>query len=376
MTIAARSEPRETGVSPYLPALLSAREPLSDGLLEWPEGLRCDLIAAPLDVCCGVITHLEHGRCGESLLGNPDRLRRSCAATRACRPCGAAIGLRRVPASEKNKDRLGLTGAGQRIRSHHPPRSQVERERCARMGHRIASGSAPVYHGDSAQAKRRPPKPTAAAPVVFITGPTAAGKTTLARDLETGKRLTRVPAGSPAKNTEPASAEGSGNTTAARLTDLAVLAACDEPGIGVVVDAAGPAALLLPPRNAALLVRVDAASAVPWGLDIADQAATRWRFDLVIRCPDEESCRSAQRCTEASRAMVRAALSVYRRFLRNEAGADEVLRLSTVAERHRSWLTRIAPMLLDPAVPHTLAGWKNRLSRELAASQPQGDAGT
>ncbi len=58
MTIAARSEPRETGVSPYLPALLSAREPLSDGLLEWPEGLRCDLIAAPLDVCCGVITHL------------------------------------------------------------------------------------------------------------------------------------------------------------------------------------------------------------------------------------------------------------------------------------------------------------------------------
>ncbi len=279
------------------------------------------------------------------------------------------------------------------------------------MGHRIASGSAPVYHGDSAQAKRRPPKPTAAAPVVFITGPTAAGKTTLARDLETGKRLTRVPAGSPAKNTEPASAEGSGNTTAARLTDLAVLAACDEPGIGVVVDAAGPAALLLPPRNAALLVRVDAASAVraerlrrllssgvtfadalqivrrrdaatvaaaraAWGLDIADQAATRWRFDLVIRCPDEESCRSAQRCTEASRAMVRAALSVYRRFLRNEAGADEVLRLSTVAERHRSWLTRIAPMLLDPAVPHTLAGWKNRLSRELAASQPQGDAGT
>jgi len=169
-----------------------------------------------------------------------------------------------------------------------------------------------------------------------------------------------------------------------------------------VVDTDGPAALLLPPRNAALLVMVDAAATVraervrrllasevtpadalrivtrkdtatvaavraAWGLDIADVAATTWRFDLVIRCPDEESCRSAQRCMEASRAMVRAAVSVYRRFLRNEAGTDEVVRLATVTQRHRSWLVRIAPLLLDPATPHTLPRWRDRLRDELAA---------
>jgi hypothetical protein len=296
------------------------------------------------------------------------------------------------------------------------------------MGHRIAPGSSPVYHGGGGQAKRRPHRPMTAMPLVVFSGPTAAGKTTLARDLETNKRLVRAPAVTQAPKAEPVSepehkrllswlqAGGesrldNADVAAHRLAGLAALAVCDEAETGTVVDAAGPAALLLPPRNAALLVMVDAAVAVraervrrlldggitlrdalqivrqkdaatvaairaAWGLDITDQAATRWRFDLVIRCPDEESCRSPQRCLEASRATVRAALSVYRRFLRNEAGADEVLRLSTVTERHRPWLVRIAPMLLDPAVPHTLAVWQDRLSHELASMQSQPEAGT
>jgi hypothetical protein len=58
MTIAAGPEAGERGVSPYLLALLSAREPSSDGMLKWPEGVRCDLLDAPLDACCGVIAHL------------------------------------------------------------------------------------------------------------------------------------------------------------------------------------------------------------------------------------------------------------------------------------------------------------------------------
>jgi len=194
-----------------------------------------------------------------------------------------------------------------------------------------------------------------------------------------------------------------------RLADLATMAACDGARTGTVVDSAGPAALLLPPRNTALLVLVDAAQAVradrvhrlldgvtlstaleivrrkdaatlaavraAWGLEIVDETAIRWRFDLILRCPDEESCRSAQRCLEASRATLRAAVSVYRRLLRNEAGADEVLRLTKLTERHRPWLVRIAPLLLDPAVPQALATWQDRLSHELASRQPRPEAG-
>jgi cytidylate kinase len=268
-------------------------------------------------------------------------------------------------------------------------------------------------------------RPMAAAPVVVIAGPTAAGKTTLARDLETGRRLTRALVSAFPDDTDsmragreserlvswlrpgPASTVNSTDVVGERLSDLATLAACDGTGTGTVVDTDGPAALLLPPRNAALLVLVDAAATVraervrrllaadltpadalqivtrkdtatlaavraAWGLDIADVAATTWRFDLVIRCPDEESCRSAQRCTEASRAAVRAAVSVYRRFLRNETEADEVGRLATVAQRHRAWLVRIAPMLLDPGDGrNTLSRWRDRLRNELTAGSPE-----
>ncbi len=256
-------------------------------------------------------------------------------------------------------------------------------------------------------------------PVVVIAGPTAAGKTTLARDLETGRHLTRAhvsafPADTDAARAareserllswlrpEPALTVNSTDVAADRLSGLATLATCDGARTATAVDTDGPAALLLSPRNATLLVKVDAAATVraervrrlfaghvtpadalrivmrkdtatvaavrvAWGLDIADPAATTWRFDLIIRCPDEESCRSAQRCMEASRAMVRAAVSVYRRFLRNEAGTDEVVRLATVAQRHRSWLVRIAPVLLDQQGPHTLARWRDRLREELA----------
>jgi len=58
MTIAANPELRERGISPHVSALLAVRERVSGGLLVWPEGLRCDLINAPLDACCGVIAQL------------------------------------------------------------------------------------------------------------------------------------------------------------------------------------------------------------------------------------------------------------------------------------------------------------------------------
>ena len=59
MTVAAKQGTQNTGVSGYLPALMSARTPQADdGSLLWPEWLRCDLIDAPLDACCGVIAHL------------------------------------------------------------------------------------------------------------------------------------------------------------------------------------------------------------------------------------------------------------------------------------------------------------------------------
>jgi hypothetical protein len=59
MIIAAGQSTQDTGASAYLPALMSARpSQADDGSLLWPERLRCDIIDAPLDACCGVIAHL------------------------------------------------------------------------------------------------------------------------------------------------------------------------------------------------------------------------------------------------------------------------------------------------------------------------------
>lgn len=58
MTLAASTTDGSAIRAGYPLVLLAARTPHPDGCPPWPDAARCDLVAAPLDACCGVIAHL------------------------------------------------------------------------------------------------------------------------------------------------------------------------------------------------------------------------------------------------------------------------------------------------------------------------------
>lgn len=64
MAIALSSEDNRSETVAYALALMSSRAPAPDCLPQWPGRVRCDLVDVPLDVCCGVIAHLERADVG------------------------------------------------------------------------------------------------------------------------------------------------------------------------------------------------------------------------------------------------------------------------------------------------------------------------
>ncbi len=257
---------------------------------------------------------------------------------------------------------------------------------------------------------------------VVIAGPTSSGKTTLAAHLHHAEHLDWVGASTllmQTAGTERPKAErllswldtgATGRraavTDADRLADLRVLHACAGSQTGIVVETCGPAGLLLDPLNLALLIRVEAAIPVramrllghlaglevsakqaeliltrkdaamatairtAWGLDLTDPASTRWRFDLLIGCPDQQVCRDPRECAEASRVLAQAALKVYRCFLEQRDGAEAVAALQRAWTRFAPWVARVAPVLADPSGPFTASRWRTRLLEEHNPTQP------
>lgn len=257
--------------------------------------------------------------------------------------------------------------------------------------------------------------------VVIVAGLTGAGKSTLARFLAGAGGLRRLTVSSLlveasdtgpvdkrdrlrswADDPEAASARRCADPAVDRGTDLAVLAACRAATEDVVVETAGPVALLQPVDTAALLVLLDAAAPVraarihaslagtvtgaqahqvvaakdaatvaavraAWALDLSDLAAVAWRFDLVIACPDRLVCREPATCRRAARELADAAVSVYLHYLAAAPAGEAARRMTTLAERWKRWLVRLSPALTDATGPHTPHRWRTRLGDELAA---------
>jgi cytidylate kinase len=256
--------------------------------------------------------------------------------------------------------------------------------------------------------------------VVIVAGATGSGKSTLARYLATAGGLRRLAASSllletagpgprPGKRerlwswaADPvaATARRCADVTADRVTDLATLSACRETSEDVVVETAGPVALLQPAATVALLVLLDAAAPVraarvqaglagmvsvaqagrlvaakdaatvaavraAWALDLSDPATHGWRFDLVIRCPDQAVCRHPAECRQAVRELADAAVSVYVHYLAGAPAREPVWRLACVAKQWRPWLVRLSPALTDATGRHTPHRWRHRLGDEL-----------
>jgi len=262
---------------------------------------------------------------------------------------------------------------------------------------------------------------TAPPPLVVLCGPTAAGKTIVAKELvEAARELELVP---PSKglmtalsgdqwpdlvrtwlNSEPGD-DPPKRPDVDRRTDLALLRDLEiHSGARVVESAVLP--MLLPAANTALVIRLTAtpmvrarriqdlvpevtfqqacaivdrkdfatcvAARAAWGIDIAERSAPRWRADLSVGCPHEFECPDENGCVDAVVALVRGAYAVYQCFLTGETFREweqSMLHFKGLLSTHQLFVGRCSPLLIGSCREHTVAQWRHRLLFELDATE-------
>lgn len=231
-----------------------------------------------------------------------------------------------------------------------------------------------------------------AVPVIVLTGPSMAGKTTVAAALAATADIDRW---SVAEQWESELDE----VTADRVASLEMLAELERARRPLLVEST-VLPLLLPPHNLAFIarlsaglpVRVDRLRAVrpelsalearaelrrndhaaqvrarpAWGVHLESIGATQWRSDLVVQCPDRNYCREPQVCAAITTDLVIAANEVYRGYMAGGPGGPAaVRRLSELISAHPNRIRRCVPLLTDTGAEFTAARWRNRLLIEL-----------
>lgn len=253
-------------------------------------------------------------------------------------------------------------------------------------------------------------------PLVVLCGPTAVGKTTVAKELAKTASLLRV-VGSDGL----VAALGGASTSERLLSWLDFESANDRsirPDMDREVDltllrdlAADPRPkvvesvvlpMLLPVDNTALIIRLVASQPVrarrvcgllpdvtfpqartivdrkdfatcvalrsSWGIDIAERSAPGWRTDLSVGCPHEAECPNETACTDTVTALVRGAFAVYQCFLTGgpqPETADAAAEFFVLSRAHQDYMGRCTPLLLGYGGEHTTRRWRHRLLFEL-----------
>jgi len=239
-------------------------------------------------------------------------------------------------------------------------------------------------------------------PLVVVSGPTAAGKTTIAAALAQLADLeqhTAAPA-EPLRDWLSVDAERHRprRSDVDRLADLTLLRAVSTSGRPRVAESAA-LPMLLPVDNAALLVRVTASplvrgrrlhAAAPdltfaearvvvarrdfatcaalrtaWGVDLAERSAARWRADLVVGCPHEDECPDEAGCTENVTNLIAAAFGVYENYLAPTPAVGSVGLFGHLLKTYGGYVRRCTPLLTGLAGDYDVRRWRDRLMVEL-----------
>ena len=253
-------------------------------------------------------------------------------------------------------------------------------------------------------------------PLVVLAGLSMAGKTTVATALAAATDLDHwTPSELQKSELDEVTANRAGPGTDAvraisseaadRITALATLAEFEHAHRPLVVESAA-LPLLLPPNNIALIVRLSARLPVrigrlrairpelsgsdartilrgkdhatratmrpAWGVDPEAVGACQWRADLVVHCPDPESCSDPRECSIITTDLVIAAYEVYRGYLTVSPAATTVHRLNELIGMNRKRIRRCAPLLTHPAAEFSVARWRNRLLIELVQARRAG----
>lgn len=230
-------------------------------------------------------------------------------------------------------------------------------------------------------------------PAVVVCGPTAAGKSTIARKLAEVANLA-----------QPTGTDGEiarGTADQARLADLQLLrwiANNDRPAI---VESAA-LARLLPVDNSALIVELTASTPVRtrrlqnrwpdstynqarqlleltdatacaelrtnWGIDIAHPQANRWRADLVLGCPHVRACTDELACTEIVTTMLTAAYNVYENYLTSTpdvTGQEALAQFAQLLRRYPEHVRRCREALVGRVDQFSVDTWRQRMLGEL-----------
>lgn len=239
---------------------------------------------------------------------------------------------------------------------------------------------------------------------VLITGPTASGKSSLARSVASlvGANLVSEETLRPAGRT---------GMEADQLAAIEALRQLRHSSAPVVVE--HPAThMQLEPINDALVIRLEATTSVradrlahtaqlrhtsfherdtyvrttdrarrqamrtALGVDLNARTAQQWRCDLVLACPDRHSCADPHNCKALTTQLAIAALEVYRHHLGTATvtqARDAGKRLADLVRAHPGRVRRCTAALTDLAAGTGLDRWRNRIFADFSGADTTED---
>ncbi|MFC0435058.1 hypothetical protein [Kutzneria buriramensis] len=112
------------------------------------------------------------------------------------------------------------------------------------------------------------------------------------------------------------------------------------------------------------------------GVDLSARTAQLWRCDLILACPDRQTCADPHNCRALTTQLAMAALEVYRHHLGSATvtqARDAGTRLADLIRVHPGRVRRCTAALTDLAAGVGLDRWRSRVVDDLSGTETTED---